>query len=89
MKKTVDPQKTALFVGGFALLMHAAWSLLIAANFAQPFMDWIYGLHSLNNPFRVMPFDITRTITLLVVAFVFGYVVGWALGMLWNAMHKK
>lgn len=87
--KKLEPQKVALTLGGLAAVAHLVWSVLIGLGVAQAYLGWILGLHSLNNPFQVMPFDMTRTITLIIVAGIVGYVIGWVFATLWNMLHAK
>lgn len=89
MKGELGQKKFALTLGSFAALGHLAWSILVVTGAAQGLMDWIYGLHFLNNPFRVGSFDLIKAVTLIIVAFIVGYVVGWIFAVIWNAMHKK
>ena len=75
-------------MGSFAALWHIVWVILIALGWAQPLMDFVYKMHSLNNPLIVMPFDLIRSIGLVVIAFIVGNVVGNVFAMLWNKFHK-
>lgn len=73
-----------VFIGGW----HLVWSLLIAGGWAQVLLDFIYGIHMLNNPFIVAPFSVGTAVLLVVVTFVVGYVGGWIFARLWNYLHK-
>ncbi|MFH1233415.1 MAG: hypothetical protein V1649_02065 [Patescibacteria group bacterium] len=84
----MNKNKVALVVGSFVGLFHLVWGLLIAFGFAQSLLDFIYSLHSLNNPFSVMSFDLTRIIGLIIVTFLVGYVFGYIFAMLWNKFHQ-
>ena len=84
----MNKHKVGLVLGSFAALIHLGWSILIALGFADPLMDFIYKMHSLNNPFVVAPFDLTRSIELIVIAFIIAYVVGNIFAVLWNKFHK-
>lgn len=84
----MSPKKVALVLGSFVGLIHLVWGVLIAAGFAQPLLDFIYAMHSLNNPFTVAPFDLMRSIGLVVVTSAVGYVVGYAFATLWNKLHQ-
>ena len=65
----MNKHKLGLAFGSFMALFHLVWGLLIAFGMAQSLLDFIYNLHSLNNPFMVMPFDIVRTIGLIIFTF--------------------
>ena len=84
----MNKNRVALVVGSFASLFHLVWGLLIAFGLAQSLLDFISNLHSLNNPYTVMPFDLTRTIGLIIVTFLVGYVFGYVFAVLWNKLHK-
>lgn len=75
MKLKAGP--TALVVGIFVALMHAVWMLMIFFGFAQWYLNWIFGLHLITNPFTVLPFSLMSAIWLIVFTFVVGYVMGW------------
>lgn len=85
----LDNQKTALTLGTFAALAHLVWVVVVALGMASAWLDFVYGLHFLNNPFTVAPFSVTNAVMLLVVAFVMGSVVGWVFAYVWNWLHKK
>lgn len=87
--KKLDEGQIALIFGSFMALVHLVWSLVVALGFAQLYLDWILGLHFLNNPFVVGTFTLTNALMLVVVAFVVGYVAGWVFSWIWNRMMKK
>ncbi|HBA45546.1 hypothetical protein A2W67_00205 [Candidatus Nomurabacteria bacterium RIFCSPLOWO2_02_40_28] len=84
----MNKKKVGLVVGSFAALMHLVWGVFIALGFAQPWMDFVYKMHFLNNPFTVMPFDLMRILGLVVIAFVMGYIVGYVFAVLWHKLHN-
>ena len=84
----MNKNKVALVSGSFLGLFHLVWGLLIAFGLAQSLLDFIHNLHSLNNPYTVMPFDLMRTIGLIIVTFLVGYIFGYVFAALWNKLHK-
>ena len=84
----MNPKKVGLVLGSFAGLFHFVWGVFIAVGFAQPVLDFVYNIHSLNNPFTVMPFDLMRTLGLIVFTFLMGYIFGYVFAALWNKLHK-
>ena len=84
----MNKNKVALSLGSFFGLVHLVWGLLIAFGWAQWWLDFVYNLHSLNNPFTVTPFDLPRTLELVVMTFVVGYVFGYVFAVLWNKFHR-
>jgi hypothetical protein len=79
---------TGMTVGFFVALMHAVWMLMIFLGLGQLYLDWIFGLHLISNPFTVQPFNFGSGLTLIVFTFVVGYVMGWAFAFIWNKLHK-
>ena len=67
MKGKLNAASVGLGVGAFAGLVHLVWALLVAAGYAQGWLDWIFNLHFLDNPFMVDVFDLGRATTLVVV----------------------
>ncbi len=84
----MNQNKTGLVFGSFAAFVHLVWSILIAFGWAQGWMDFVYNLHSLNNPFTVMPFDLMRSLGLIVLTFFVGYIVGNVFAIIWKKFHK-
>lgn len=80
---------TALMFGTFAAVVHIVWSLLVFLGFAKSYLDWMLGLHFLNNPFRVAPFNTITALILIATTFVLGYLVGWLFASVWNYLHKS
>lgn len=80
--------KTALVFGFFVALMHAVWMLLIFLGVAQFYLNWIFGLHLLSNPYLVLPFNFGTALMLVVFTFVVGYIMGWVFAFIWNRLHK-
>ena len=85
----LDPHRTGLTLGTLLGLWHLAWSTLVGTGLAQPILDWITSLHMLNNPFRVEPFDLGTAVMLIIITSLIGYLAGWVVAFLWNAIHKK
>ncbi|MBI4153684.1 hypothetical protein HY503_01680 [Candidatus Woesebacteria bacterium] len=85
MKET----KAALIFGTFMAVMHTIWSLMVFLGFAQNYVNWILGLHFLNNPFRVGAFSFGRALTLIGATFVVGYIVGYIFATIWNKLNKR
>ncbi len=84
----MNAKKTGLVLGSFLGLWHLAWSVLISMGWAQGLLDFIYNMHSLNNPFVVMPFNLIRSVGLVIVTFIVGYLLGNVLAMLWNKFQR-
>ena len=84
----MNVNKVGLTVGAFAGLAHLVWGLLISLGWAQGYLDFMMGLHSLNNPYEVASFNLGQTIMLIIVASILGYVVGSVFASIFNKLHK-
>jgi hypothetical protein len=84
----MNKNRVGLVVGSFLAVVHLVWGVLIALGLAQPLMDFVYSLHSLNNPFTVAPFDFMHSIGLVVVTFLVGYIFGYVFATLWHKIHR-
>lgn len=87
--RAVNPHTCGFVLGVVVSSLHLGWSLLVFFGVATLYLDWIFGLHFLSNPFVVQPFNATVALTLLLVTFTVGYLVGWVVGFLWNSLAKK
>ena len=71
----------------FAGLVHMVWIILVWIGVAQPWMDFVYGMHAIQLDGAVMTVQsmpILGALFLLAIALVIGYVVGWVIGALWE-----
>jgi hypothetical protein len=85
----LNKHQTGLVLGTMAALGHVVWTIMVYLGVAQPYLDWILMLHSLNNPFQVLPFDLFRSLILVGATFVMGYVFGWVFANIWGRTTKK
>lgn len=85
----LDKNKVGLSLGTSMGLLHAVWALMVALGLAQVFMDWIYSLHFLNNPFLISGFNLVTAVMLVIVTFIFGYIFGWVFAKVWNWAIKR
>lgn len=84
MKEKLHPHKVGLTLGIFAGLGHVVWSLLVVMGLAKPLVDWLLSLHFVSVSFTLASFDLTNTALLVVVAVVWGYIVGYVFASVWN-----
>jgi hypothetical protein len=82
--KHVRPHTVGLVFGSFLAIWHILWSALIAIGAAQAVIDFIFGLHMITPPYKVAEFHLSTAAGLVLVTAGIGYVVGWAMGFLWN-----
>lgn len=88
MKKLSEHQ-TGLALGAFVGLAHAVWALVVSLGFAQTWLDFVLGLHFLENPFVVSAFDLTKAVMLVAVTAGVGYVAGFVFAKVWNLVMTK
>jgi hypothetical protein len=60
------------------------WSVLVAAGAAQPVIDFIFRLHMITPPYKIAAFHLSAAAGLVLVTAGIGYIVGWAVGFIWN-----
>ena len=76
-------------MGLFLAFVHLVWLVLVATGVAQLYINWVFKIHSLSNPFLTQPLDHANSAMLIVFTFVVGYVIGWVFMLLHNLLHKK
>ncbi len=84
----LNTKKTGLALGAFVGLGHLVWSILVFLGWGQGFLNFIFGLHSLTTPVTVVGFDLMRSVWLVVVTSIVGYVFGFVFAYIWNKVHK-
>lgn len=89
MKEKLHPHKIGLVLGTFLALVHAAWSLLVAMDWAKPLMDWVLSLHFISLSYSLSAFNLTNAVMLIVFTAVWGYIVGYVFAMIWNWKMKS
>ncbi len=75
----------AILLGGW----HLVWSILVATGLGQALYDFILWAHMIHLAVTIGPFDLTASITLIVVTTIVGYIVGYVASWLWNTMHRQ
>ena len=88
MKKLSEHQ-TGLALGAFFGLMHVGWALVVSLGFAQTWLDFVLGLHFLENPFVVSSFDMQKAVMLVAVTAGVGYIAGFVFAKVWNLVMTK
>lgn len=84
----MNSHKIGLVVGLFFGLWHAFWEVLILLGLAQPLLDFMSSMHSLNNPYTVESFSLGRAIGLVVTTYIVGYIVGSVFATIYRKFHK-
>lgn len=83
----LNPNKAGMAFGSLVSLGHIVWSLLVAFGWAQSYLDFVFGLHMIQNPFTVQAFSAGKALALIVLTFVVGYIIGLVFAHIWNKLH--
>lgn len=89
MKKEVNRNQLGLTIGTFSALWHAIWAVLVGVGFAKPLIDWVIPLHFIDMSYSITVFSLGSAVTLVILAFLGGYISGWVLAGIWNWASKK
>jgi hypothetical protein len=73
-----------IVLGGY----HLCWSALVALDWAQPVIDFVFWMHFIKPIFVIEPFATGKAIILLFVTAGVGSVIGSVFALVWNALHK-
>ncbi len=67
--------------GGLSLaFFHLCWVVVVAIGWGQTILDFVFKIHMLNSPLQVQPFNPAFALTLLVLTFTVGFVMGIVIG---------
>lgn len=84
----VNPKKVAM-VGAIVLGgWHLVWSLLVALNWAQTLVDFSMWAHMVHMAVLIGPFDVSAAATVVVIASIVGYCIGYMFATVWNKVHR-
>jgi hypothetical protein len=81
-----NPNTVGLYCGALISFCHLVWVAMVGFGWAQGWLNFIFGLHFLNSPFKVGAFNMTTALVLVIFTFVVGYVFGWVATWVWNKM---
>ena len=84
-----DPNKAgqvvAVVLGGW----HLIWSILIFLGWAQPLLNFSLWAHMVHVDIVLGPFDAAAAVTVIVIATVLGYCLGYVVATVWNKVHSR
>lgn len=81
--------KSGLVGGSLLSILHATWSAIVAAGWAQWMIGWIFRLHFIDPPYRVTAFDLPTAAALIGITFVLGALGGVMLALIWNFLADR
>jgi hypothetical protein len=70
--------------GVFLALWHTLWALLVWMGAAQWLLDFVFGLHMIAPPYKVVAFRFGTAVALVLLTACIGYVTGFVIGVIWN-----
>ena len=82
--KAIRPHSFGLVFGTFLGTFHLIWAAMIFTGVAQIAMDFVFRLHMITPLFQIAPFSIGTALGLVAFTAGFGYLMGFALGAIWN-----
>ena len=85
----INAHKAGLALGGLVGTLHLVWSLLVALQWGQLMLDFIFTLHMIHPVYTVGPFVATTAAALVLVTAVVGYAFGYVFSWFWNRVHKS
>ena len=86
---TISANKTGLALSALMGGWHLLWSVLVALQWAQPVIDFVFWIHFIKPIYVIEDFNAGRAAILVAVTAAFGYAVGYCFALLWNRFHKS
>jgi hypothetical protein len=84
----LNPRKVGIALGFLVSGFHLVWSVLVALGWGQMLTDFILWAHMMHMEYVVGPFDLVASVTLVVVTFFVGLVMGYGFATIWNRLHR-
>jgi len=88
MNARMSVSKTGFVFGAVIGGWHLCWSMLVALQWAQPVIDFVFWMHFIKPIYVIEPFEIARAGILLMVTAGVGFLIGSVFAWVWNALHK-
>ena len=84
----LNPAKTGLAVGKLLGGVHIVWVIVVALGWGQALVNFSMWAHMVGINIIVQPFNVSAAITVIIVAFLVGCVIGYAFAKIWNWLHR-
>ena len=88
MSARINIGKAGLVLGAVIGGWHLCWSALVALQWAQPVIDFVFWMHFIKPIYVIEPFEIVRAAILFIVTAGVGFLVGSVFALIRNAVHK-
>jgi hypothetical protein len=80
----IHAHSLGLAFGVFLALWHILWALLIWIGAAQWLLDFVFRLHMITPPYKVVAFNFATALALVLITACIGYFTGFVIGVIWN-----
>ena len=84
----LNPRKTGLALGKLLAGLHLVWAVLVALGWAQMLVNFSMWAHMVNTSVVVGPFDLYAAVTVVVVASLAGYIIGFVFAKISNWLYR-
>ena len=85
----INPNKVGLVLATLIGGLHLYWAALVAADWAQPLISFIFWAHMIRPVYVIESFNVVAAGTLVVITFSLGYLFGYVGGSFWNRLHRS
>lgn len=84
----LNPVKTGIALSKLLGTLHLIWAVLVGLGWAQALASFSMWAHMVSSPVVIKPFDLSAAVTIVIVASIVGYVVGYLFARFWNHSHR-
>ncbi|MFA6536700.1 MAG: hypothetical protein WC250_01010 [Candidatus Paceibacterota bacterium] len=84
----LNKNKIGIALGSFVGIIHIVWSIMVGLGLAEAWLNFVFKLHMLANPFTVGDFNFGLAIGLVIVTAIVGYIFGWVFACVYNWAHR-
>jgi len=85
----LNPTKTGLALGKLLGGVHLVWAILVALGWAQALVNFSMWAHMVNTSVVVQAFNLSAAVTVILIATLIGYVLGYVFANIWNWLHRS
>ena len=89
MERSLSVCKTGCVLGILMGGYHACWAALVALEWAQPVIDFVFRMHFIRPVLVIEPFHLARAAALVGITAAIGFAVGAAFAWIWNRFHQS